>query len=1221
MAGNKIRGITIELSADASGVLDAVKNVNTEIKNTNSELRDIENLLKFDPGNMDLLKQKTEALQDQLSNCNEKLDTLKKAQADMTANGVDENSEQYKALQREIIATEQEIDKLKDTAGSGSAEMAKISEVTGNIGSSMEELGGKMSIISGAIAALGTAAVAAFNEVDAGADIVITKTGATGEAAEELQEVYTTVAQSIVADFEDIGSAVGEVNTRFGLTGDELEDLSEEFLKFAEINGTDVSDSVDAVDRAMKTFGVDQSEVKNVMGKLTKTSQDTGISMDTLMGLLQSSGPTLKEMGLDLGESVTLMGNFESAGLDSNEMLGKMSKAAAYFQEKGMDMNEGLSDLIARLQDSDTAADATAEAYELFGSKAGLAFVTAAQEGKLNISDLEGSMDDYGTVVDDTYQETLDGTDQMKLAWQNLQVGMAEIGEAIGNVLAPIMDKITQIIQGITSWFNGLNEDSQNLIVTIGLVVAAIGPLLVVGGKVMTGLSNITGALSKIGTSTTGPIGLVIVATAALVAGLLTLKDRLSDAYQKASPYTDELNRLKDANNQLNDSISNTKSTYENTATATEAEAGAARNLKEKLFELIKGYDGTQEKQLEIQGTVDALNKIVPDLGLSWDEVTNSLNMTNDEISANIELMRTQAQVAALQDYYTESLKEQYEAEKNLKDAAYDMTSILGDYGISLQDVTDYVTGGTLAQAAFQKKLLDNGVAFFDLGNATDEVIKAYNNLGQAGENVTRVNENVEYAEEELTKAMQEAANASATTTAEIVAAYENNLGTAMPESLKTAITAATDAGVKIPSELRNGIISGKTSVKDACDQLAALTDETKTAQQNGKSTGEAYTNATATAVDSGASNVSKAANNAVDELDMADEAYEYGSGTGESYDEGLASTEGGIANTASDIADDVADEIDDLPAEMQESGSESGSELNSGFGNWKGTISDTVDETYDFFYNTLGTMLPPLMSQWGSDSSQKFNSGLKIWESDISDTAQRIESSIESALSPLPTEMYNVGYNGGSSMYNGLSFWSSYISSLTSNIVTGAYNAATFIGDWMYTIGYNAGVGIYNGLGSWSTAIYNLAMSIAKSINDAAEKALDIGSPSRVLAKIGRFAGEGLEIGLEESGKGVLEAASDIADGITDTLNVGTLNTGFEELTASGSSVSVTASIQGFETATATLVSVLNLLDQYMPYVAADRDINFDDGAWAGRLAPSINRALESINNMEARG
>ena len=110
---DKIRGITIELGGDASGLEQALKGVNKEVKNTQSQLKDVERLLKLDPKNTELLAQKQKLLANQIENTNKKLNTLKDVQKDMDKNGVDKNSEQYMALQREIISTETEVKNLK----------------------------------------------------------------------------------------------------------------------------------------------------------------------------------------------------------------------------------------------------------------------------------------------------------------------------------------------------------------------------------------------------------------------------------------------------------------------------------------------------------------------------------------------------------------------------------------------------------------------------------------------------------------------------------------------------------------------------------------------------------------------------------------------------------------------------------------------------------------------------------------------------------------------------------------------------------------------------------------------------------------------------------------------------------------------------------------------------------------------------------------------------
>ena len=304
---NRIQGITVELAGDTTKLQSALKGVNSSIKTTQSQLKDVEKLLKLDPKNTELLAQKEKLLAQAIGETKEKLATLKTAaeQANTALANGEISQEQYDALQREIIETEQDLKKLETQA---KASEKSLSEAFTNAGTKVTEFGNKVSsvgtgmskYVTAPIVAVGAASVAAFNEVDAGLDTIVTKTGATGEELEGLQDTMKTVYGNMAVSAEDAGTAVGEVNTRFKVTGTTLESLSTKFLQFASINNTDVNTAIDSVDAIMKKYNIDASQTNNVLGLLTKAGQDTGISMETLEGTLTSNGAALKEMGLDL---------------------------------------------------------------------------------------------------------------------------------------------------------------------------------------------------------------------------------------------------------------------------------------------------------------------------------------------------------------------------------------------------------------------------------------------------------------------------------------------------------------------------------------------------------------------------------------------------------------------------------------------------------------------------------------------------------------------------------------------------------------------------------------------------------------------------------------------------------------------------------------------------------------------------------------------------------
>lgn len=1053
MASSKIRGITIELSADASGVIESVKEIGKQIKSTKTQLKEVDSLLKFDPTNTELLEQKTELLKKQIGQTKEKLDALKAAQADMDANGVDKNSEQYQALQREIIATEQQLKTLENTAGSGSATLAQISAVTGEWGDKLTDAGKKLSVVSAGLVAFGTAAVKAFNEVDEGADIVVKKTGATGEAADALQEAYTNVAQSIVADFTDIGTAIGEVSTRFGLTGTELEDLSTTFLKFAEINDIDVQTAVEGVDQALKTFNVDGSEANDFMGLLTATSQATGISMGELLTNLQQYGPTLKEMGLDLDDAVVLMGNFEEAGIDSSDMLSKLQKAASYYNEQGLSMEEGLADLITRLQDSSTEADATAEAYELFGKRGGLAFVTAAKEGKLSIGDLETSMDEYSTVVDDTYQATLDGTDSMALAWQNLQLALAAVGEAIGETLAPAMEKITEVIQEFTDWFSSLDDSTQSTIVTIGLIVAAIGPLLLILGKVMTGISNITSALSTMGTSATGPIGLAILAIAALVTGTLELSNALHNAWLESSPFTEALSDIETANTNLATAIANTRKAYEDTTSSTEANAAAAKGLYDHLEDLIEAYDGTEASQEEIQATVNSLNQLVPGLGLSWDKVTNSLSLTNDEILANIEAMEAQAKATALQDMYVEALKNQYEAQQTLNDAITNAKSIMSEYGLDIETVLGLLNTSLNPLDQLTEYLMLNGQGFGTSKEKAREAAQALIDYFDASDNVKDATEEVTWVEGLLADAFIEAAGAA------------DETGDAMEDVADDTKDAVDEIGDYAPE------------AAEATKKISkAIGDEMDTVPVKFGEVGKVAS-----------SNLSGSMLN--EKKSVVTSAQTITSAGIAAMVQTLADGQPDVETAVGNVETGAEGAMDPLKDNMSDTGDTSAKNLDSSFGAWAATVERTVTKMYNLFQNIIGHALVNDMTVWGDKIGSAFNSGVQGSTSGIGSIADRISSGIRSGFAGLPDYLRGVGYNAGEGLYDGLASWGGSLNDLARRIANSVSSTLRNVlqirspSKVMEQIGMYTGEGIEVGLEKSAAGIYSAVNAIAGGI------------------------------------------------------------------------------------------------------------------------------------------
>lgn len=143
MAG-RIEGITVEIGGDAAGLQKEINKINSSLQATTRELKGVDSLLRLDPGNVDLLRQKEELLNKSLEEQEAKLKQLKTSKKNLDqsmANGTEVNQKEYRNLVREIAATENKVKSLKTqikSFGSIGKQQAKA------VGTSFEEAGDKI---------------------------------------------------------------------------------------------------------------------------------------------------------------------------------------------------------------------------------------------------------------------------------------------------------------------------------------------------------------------------------------------------------------------------------------------------------------------------------------------------------------------------------------------------------------------------------------------------------------------------------------------------------------------------------------------------------------------------------------------------------------------------------------------------------------------------------------------------------------------------------------------------------------------------------------------------------------------------------------------------------------------------------------------------------------------------------------------------------------------
>lgn len=358
MANSRIKGITVEINGETTGLDKALQDVNKSIRSTQSELNDVNRLLKFDPSNVELLSQKQTALQSAISQTSEKLETLKRAaeQAqDKLANG-EMGQDQYDRLQREIIATEQRLQSFQSqaeetenalqNAGTEEAtedvrELGEETEEAGkkskDAGDDMVGLGDKINdlaknAIDGAKEKLKEFSQQFLDTQDTFAKLQAA-TGATGDAFDELKDTVQGVyADNFGESMDDAANAVQTVNQSIkGLDSSQLQSATEDAMMLEDVFGMDMSESVRGVNALMSQFGITSEQAFDL------------ISSGAQNGLNYSD-----ELGDNLSE---YSGKFAEAGYSANEYFQLLQNGADggfYNLDK---VNDAINEVTTRLGD------------------------------------------------------------------------------------------------------------------------------------------------------------------------------------------------------------------------------------------------------------------------------------------------------------------------------------------------------------------------------------------------------------------------------------------------------------------------------------------------------------------------------------------------------------------------------------------------------------------------------------------------------------------------------------------------------------------------------------------------------------------------------------------------------------------------------------------------------------------------------------------------------
>ena len=716
MANKKIKGITIQIGADTTGLDTALSGIEKKSKGTKSELAEVNRALKKAPESAELWKQKQELLSKAIQDSRDKVKLLEDAQAQVNQQFKEGKigEEQYRAFKRELEYAkaevgrfEGELESLNKTAGSTSEDVKNLGDSAEDAGEKAEKSGDGFTVLKGALAHL----------VYEGIEKAV---GAFKDFAEEAMVFNDSIAKvSTIADatvpISELQDSIVELSNQTGISSSEIAEnvynaisagqetadsvnFVENATKLARAGFAETGNALDILSTIMNAYGMEASEVTRVsdvliqtqnlgkttvaelssaMGKVIPTANAYGVSLEQLA----AGYAIMTANGVATAESTTYMNSMlnelgKSGTGVSNILKEETGKSFKELSDSGMSLSEVLSII-------DEAAQGQNKAFSDMwsSSEAGKAGLILLGDSAENFNQTLGKMQSASGATETAFSKLNTESFELQKAQNQLKNASIELGKEVLKGLTPIAEKILPKIENGVDWITDnlpeIKDEAKKLIPYVTGLSSGFAAFKM-SGPIIKGVSNLFTSL-KSGTSILKTFNSVLslTPTTAAIAGITALAGAVvALALSYKEPQT-EIEKAIDKQKEYNQKIQDETTALKDAKTAAEESAGA---------EQLK-YDKAQALWKELDKLADSQGKVSEKDQARAEFITNELeNLTGieiamidgqiqkyDELKKSIEDVikqkKAEAVMSAFNATYEESITQQVDAQKGYREA------------------------------------------------------------------------------------------------------------------------------------------------------------------------------------------------------------------------------------------------------------------------------------------------------------------------------------------------------------------------------------------------------------------------------------------------------------------------------------------------------------------------------------------------------------------------
>ena len=472
--GNRIKGITVEIGGDTTGLDKALRGVNSSITKTQSALNDVNKLLKLDPSNTVLVAQKQQLLSQAVSQTSDKLEALESAQEQVTAafQRGDIGQDKYQAFQREIEETRGKLNQYKNDLSSLQTEQDRLSSNTARLEKLFSSTGTQVDDYADV---LGSKLVSAIKNGTANSDQMKTAIEKIGKSATGVKADIRQLTDAL--DTVDDGEAIRNLIEELKQAGDAAQDTAEDVGQIAEnTKGAalmQTADQLSAVGDKIQDIGTKAmdayAETENAVTKVNAYFGETGQAAEDTANVIKSVYSDGVGESMDSVADAVLMVKKNLGDLSETDLTNLTQQAITLDELYGIDMNETLRGVNSLMQQYGLTAQEAMD-YIVVGTQNGL---DKTNELGDNLSEYAGKFSQAGYSASEYFQLLDNGL-------KNGAYNLDKVNDAINEVTTRLVDGTigesigsfsTKTQELFTSWQNGGATQKQ----VIDSIVADIG--------------------------------------------------------------------------------------------------------------------------------------------------------------------------------------------------------------------------------------------------------------------------------------------------------------------------------------------------------------------------------------------------------------------------------------------------------------------------------------------------------------------------------------------------------------------------------------------------------------------------------------------------------------------------------------------------------------------------------------------------------------------------